>query len=66
MGRVTVFRARGNGSRCLLMVVAQEPAEPLSTLNRSRSRCFGDPGKQQHIAFPLMISFSMIMVDVSV
>src|SRR6202521_3455464 len=44
------------------MVIAQEPAEPFSTLNRPfASGRFGDRGKQQDIASALMIALRVIM-----
>jgi hypothetical protein len=48
------------------MIVSQESAEPLSTSNGPFAMRFGDSGKQQHVAFPLVTSFFMVVVDIGV
>ena len=46
------------------MVIAQEPAQPLAALHGLRVTNVRIQGKQQDITFPLMISFSMVMLDI--
>src|ERR1035437_4184219 len=51
-------------SRSLLMVITQEPTQPLATLHRlltTRSRA---PTEQQDVGLPLMIPLSMVMRNI--
>src|SRR6266576_1219004 len=53
-------------SRCLLMIITQEPAQPLATLHMPTPTSFREPRKQQEVGLPLMISFGMVMLNVLV
>jgi hypothetical protein len=50
-------------SRGLLMVITQEPIKSLAALHRLLATNVRIPRKQQDIALPLMIPFSMEMLD---
>jgi hypothetical protein len=54
----------GRRSRRLLMVVAQEPTEPLAALHRPRAADVRIPREQQNVALPLMIALSMEVFDI--
>src|ERR1700704_2468642 len=51
-------------SRGLLMVITQEPTQPLATLHRPAPTSFRDPRKQQDVGLPLMISLGMVVLNV--
>jgi len=46
------------------MVVTQEPAQPLATLNGSRATNIRIPGEQQDVALSLVIPLSVKMFDI--
>ena len=46
------------------MVVTQEPAQSLATLNGARATNVRVPWEQQDVAFPLVIALSVKMFDV--
>src|SRR5439155_16810431 len=51
-------------SRGFLMVITQEPTEPLATLHRPSPTHFRDPRKQQDVGLPLMIALGMVMRNI--
>jgi hypothetical protein len=51
-------------SRRLLMVITQEPAQSLATLNGPRATNVRIPREQQDVAVPLVIALSVKMFDV--
>ena len=46
------------------MVVTQESAQPLATLNGLLVVAVGTPREQQDIALPLVIALRMVMLDI--
>jgi hypothetical protein len=46
------------------MVVTQEPAQSLATLNGSRTTNFGIAREQQDVALSLVIPLGMVMLDI--
>src|SRR5215470_12290556 len=51
-------------SRCLLMVITQEAAQPLAALNRPVAADVRAPREQQDIALPLVIPLAVVMLDI--
>ena len=51
-------------SRCVPMIITQEPTQPLAALHGPLATNVRISGKQQDIAFPLVIPLSMEMLDV--
>jgi hypothetical protein len=51
-------------SRSLLMVIAQEPTQPLATLHRLLTTRFRNPTEQQDVGLPLMIPLGMAMRNI--
>src|SRR5215470_2569231 len=51
-------------SRCLLMVITQEAAQPLAALNRFVAADVRAPREQQDIALPLVIPLAVVMLDI--
>jgi hypothetical protein len=47
-------------SHGFLMVITQEPTQPVATLHRSTPTSFRDPRKQQGAGLPLMIPLGMV------
>jgi len=47
-----------------LMVITQEPAQPLATLHSSLAVEVCIAREQQDVVLPLMIALSMVMLDV--
>jgi hypothetical protein len=65
-GEGTDFRLAAN-SRGFLVVVTQEPTQPLATLHRPLATHFRDPEKQrkqQDVGLPLMIPLGMVMSNI--
>src|SRR5450756_1579650 len=50
-------------SRSFLMVITQETTQPLATLHRLLTTRWRDPTEQKDVGLPLMIPFSMVMLD---
>jgi hypothetical protein len=50
--------------RCLSMVIAQEPAQPLAALNRPLATDVRTPRKQQNVALSPVIALGMVMLDI--
>jgi hypothetical protein len=48
----------------LLMVIAQEPTQPLATLHVPRAMAHDNPRKQQDVASALMISLGMVVLNI--
>jgi hypothetical protein len=48
----------------LLMVMAQEPTQPLATLYAPGAMPHGKPRKQQDVASALMISLGMVVLNI--
>src|SRR5271170_6072377 len=48
-------------SRRLLMVIVQDPTQPLTTLHGLRASRFRGPTDQQDVGLPLMIPLGMVM-----
>jgi hypothetical protein len=51
-------------SRCLSMVIAQEPAQLLTALHRPLALPIAFTGKQQDVTFLLVVPLGMEMVDI--
>src|ERR1700687_4886871 len=49
-------------SRRLLMVIVQDPTQPLTTLHGLRASRFRGPTEQQDVGLPLMIPIAMVML----
>ena len=50
--------------RSLLMVITQEPTQPLATLHGPVPTSVRDPTEQQDVGLPLMIPLGMVTIDV--
>src|SRR4249919_806239 len=55
---------RAPSSCGFLMVVTQEPTQPLATSHRPTPTNFRDPRKQQDVGLPLMIPLGMIVCNI--
>src|ERR1700738_3223547 len=51
-------------SRRLLMVIVQDPTQPLTTLHGLRAPPFRAPTEQQDVGLPLMIPLGMVMHNI--
>src|SRR5665213_375748 len=51
-------------SRRLLMVIVQDPTQPLTTLHGLRASRFRGPTEQQDVGLPLMIPLGMVMRNI--
>ena len=59
-----VYSDGGCASGSALMVILQEPTEPLPMLNGSLSWSFRDLRKQQDVALALVVALLMIMQNI--
>src|SRR5665811_2457844 len=61
-----LIRDSSSCSRRLLMVIVQDPTQPLTTLYRLLVTRLRDPTEQQDVGLPLMIPFGMVMRNIFV